>query len=77
MYNFSDTSPTSNYTSCSIATNSSTFNPKFKNVAKNKLWLSEAWNTAITNDAVFSSFNDIVGNSRSSNVALGAYQFVP
>lgn len=76
MYNFSDTSPTSNYTSCFIATNSSTFNPKFKNVAKNKLWLSEAWNTAMTNDAVFSSFNDIVGNSRSSNVALGAYQFV-
>jgi len=77
MYNFSDTSPTSNYTSCYIATNSSTFNPKFKNVAKNKLWLSEAWNTAMTNDAAFSSFNDIVGNSRSSNVALGAYQFVP
>lgn len=77
MYNFSDTSPTSNYTSCYIATNSSTFNPKFKNVSKNKLWLSEAWNTAMTNDAVFSSFNDIVGNSRSSNVALGAYQFVP
>lgn len=68
---------TTDYTSCYIATNSSTFNPKFKNVAKNKLWLSEAWNTAMTNDAVFSSFNDIVGNSRSSNVALGAYQFVP
>lgn len=68
---------TTDYTSCSIATNSSTFNPKFKNVAKNKLWLSEAWNTAMTNDPVFSSFNDIVGNARSSNVALGAYQFVP
>jgi hypothetical protein len=77
LYQFNNTSPTSNYTSCYIATNSSTFNPKFKNVAKNKLWLSEAWNTAMTNDAVFSSFNDIVGNSRSSNVALGAYQFVP
>jgi hypothetical protein len=77
LYQFNNTSPTSNYTSCYIATNSSTFNPKFKNVSKNKLWLSEAWNTAMTNDAVFSSFNDIVGNSRSSNVALGAYQFVP
>ncbi|WP_298305330.1 hypothetical protein [Flavobacterium sp.] len=77
MYNFSDTSPTSNYTSCSIATNSSTFNPKFKNVAKNKLWLNEAWNIAIPYDVTFSNFNDIVGNSRSSNVALGAYQFVP
>lgn len=77
LYQFNNTSPTSNYTSCYIATNSSTFNPKFKNVAKNKLWLSETWNTAMTNDAVFSSFNDIVGNSRSSNVALGAYQFVP
>jgi len=77
MYNFSDTSPTSNYTSCYIATNSSTFNPKFKNVSKNKLWLNEAWNTAMQNDPLLSNFNDIVGNSRSSNVALGAYQFVP
>lgn len=77
MYNFSDTSPTSNYTSCYIATNSSTFNPKFKNVAKNKLWLSEAWNTTMTNDALLSNFNDIVGNPRSGSVALGAYQFVP
>jgi len=68
---------TTDYTSCSIATNSSTFNPKFKNVAKNKLWLNEVWNTAMTNDATFSNFNDIVNNPRSGSVALGAYQFVP
>jgi hypothetical protein len=68
---------TTDYTSCSIATNSSTFNPKFKNVAKNKLWLNEVWNTAIPYDVTFSNFPDIVNNPRSGSVALGAYQFVP
>lgn len=68
---------TTDFISCYIATNSSTFNPKFKNAAKNKLWLNEAWNTTMQNDPLFSNFNDVVGNPRSGSVALGAYQFVP
>lgn len=78
LYDFTDTSATSSYSSPYVATSSSVFNPKFKNVNANKLWLNEAWNTAMTNDAAFSTFNDIVGNSRATGtVALGAYQFVP
>ena len=77
LYNFTDVSPTSSYNSCYIATSSTLFNPKFKNVNANKLWLNEAWNVAMLNDSAFSNFNDIVNNSRSSNIALGAYQFVP
>ncbi|MEC4003659.1 hypothetical protein OX283_003230 [Flavobacterium sp. SUN052] len=78
LYNFTDTSAGSNYDSPYVATSSTVFNPKFKNVNANKLWLNEAWNVAMTNDATYSNFNDIVGNSRATGtVALGAYQFVP
>lgn len=78
LYAFTSTGPTSNYNnSCYIATNSSLFNPKFKTTNSNKLWLSQAWDTALTNDTNFSNFNDIVGNPRTGTIALGAYQFVP
>ena len=68
---------TTNFISCYAANNSTIYNPKFKNIASNKLWLSEAWNTAMPSDIVYSTFADIVNNPRTGTVALGAYQFVP
>jgi len=68
---------TTNFSSCYAATNSTIFNPNFKDIANNKLWLSEAWNTTLLNDAAYSNFNDIVNNPRTGTVAMGAYQFVP
>lgn len=62
----------------SVAANSSSsHNPNFKNSSKNQLWLSLAWDTALSNDSNYSNFTDIVDNPRSGTVALGAYQFVP
>jgi hypothetical protein len=77
LYNFTDMSTNSNYNSCYIANSATSFNPKFKSVNTNKLWLNQAWDSAMLNDAVFSNFNDIVNNTRTGAVALGAYQYVP
>ncbi|RAR70016.1 hypothetical protein [Flavobacterium aciduliphilum] len=68
---------TTDFPGSTAATSLNPYNPKFKNVASNKLWLSEAWNSTLTNDANFSNFNDILGNPRTGTIALGAYQFVP
>jgi len=68
---------TTDFIGCWAANNSIIYNPKFKNIAANKLWLSEAWNTTLLNDAAYSNFNDIVNTPRTGTVALGAYQFIP
>lgn len=68
---------TTDFLGCWAANNSTIYNPKFKNIAANKLWLSEAWNPTLLNDAAYSNFNDIVNNPRNGTVAFGAYQFVP
>ena len=71
-----DTTP-ARYQNVFIAQNSTNLNPKFVNAAKNKLWLSAAWNVAAMPVAPGFIFNDIVGKPRTGAIALGAYQFVP
>jgi hypothetical protein len=68
---------TTDFVGCYAANNSIIYNPKFKNIAANKLWLSEAWNTTLINDPAYSNLNDIVNNPRTGTIAMGAYQFVP
>jgi hypothetical protein len=68
---------TTDFVGCYAASNTTIYNPKFKNVAANKLWLSLAWDTVMTIDATHSNFNDIVNNPRTGTIAMGAYQFVP
>jgi hypothetical protein len=68
---------TTDFIGCYAANNSTIYNPKFKNIALNKLWLSEVWNIAMPSDIAYSTFADIVNNPRTGTVAFGAYQFVP
>ncbi len=60
--------------SCYIAQNSVQFNPKFINVNRNKMGLSE--NLDLAADATYSNFNDILNKSRADSPDLGAYQYV-
>ena len=79
LYDFTNSSASTNYSNCFIAENSTNYNPKFVNTSKNKLWLME--NLALQNAPGFSNFNDILGKSRSVvtpiTTSLGAYQYVP
>lgn len=71
LYNFTST----NYVNCSIATNSTVNSPKYKNVNRNQLWVTQ--NLGLPHNLTFSNFNDINNTSRTSNVNLGAYQTIP
>lgn len=71
LYNFTST----NYVNCSIATNSTINSPKYKNVNRNQLWVTQ--NLGLPHNLTFSNFNDINNTSRTSNVNLGAYQTIP
>lgn len=71
LYNFSNP----NYINCSIADNATTNSPKYKNVNKNQLWVTQ--NLGLPHNLTFSNFNDINNTSRTSNVNLGAYQTIP
>lgn len=75
LYQF--TTDATHYVNCSIASNSSTFNPQFEDQSKNQLWLSEDLN--LPNDATFTLLfpNDILGINRTTSTDLGAYQFIP
>ncbi|WP_298141187.1 hypothetical protein [Flavobacterium sp.] len=75
LYQF--TTDSIHYVNCSIATNSSTFNPKFEDESLNQLWLSEDLN--LPNDSSFATLYpfDINNNDRTTSTDLGAYQFVP
>ena len=74
LYNFNDISK---YVGCKIATNSSTNIPDFKNVNKNNLRIKA--NSICINNAnnTFSTFADILGNSRATSSDIGAYEFLP
>lgn len=71
LYNFTST----NYVNCSIATNSTINSPKYKNVSRNQLWVTQ--NLGLPHNLTFSNFNDINNTPRTSNVNLGAYQTIP
>ena len=68
---------TTNYTGCIIATSSNTSTPDFKKVAKNNFSLLST-STAIGNaNLAFSTFDDILGNSRAPSSDIGAYEYLP
>ncbi|MES2746772.1 MAG: hypothetical protein V4648_00245 [Bacteroidota bacterium] len=75
LYQFS--TDATHYVNCSIATNSSLFNPYFEDVNNNQLWLSEDLN--LPSDATATALVplDILWNSRTTSTDLGAYQFQP
>lgn len=65
------------YAGCIIASNSSSNTPDFKNVNKNNFRILST-STAIGNaNLAFSTFDDILGKSRSSSSDIGAYEFLP
>lgn len=74
LYNFANATL---YENCSIATNSTLFRPKFKDVNKNKLWLTEDLNLPFHAASAALVPFDILGHSRAASTDLGAYQFVP
>lgn len=66
-------SNTTNYNAqCAIATNSTQYNPKFKNVSQHKLWATEDLDAIVT-PAATSLNTDILGKPRTN---IGAYQFI-
>ncbi|MES2863188.1 MAG: hypothetical protein V4666_03640 [Bacteroidota bacterium] len=65
------------YVGCIIATSSNSNTPDFKNVNKNNFKLLDS-STAIGNaNLAFSTFNDILGNSRATSSDIGAYEYLP
>ena len=75
LYQFA--TDTTHYVNCSIANNSTLFNPKFEDESKNLLWLSEDLN--LPHDAAATALvpTDIAGINRTTSTDLGAYQYVP
>ncbi len=73
FYVFTDTSK---YLNCKIAVNTSTFNPKFIDGYQNKLQLQQGGIETISGINTSVLF-DILGNSRTGTINLGAYQYVP
>jgi hypothetical protein len=68
---------TTNYSNCSIANNSTLFNPKFEDESTNQLWLSEDLNLPHDTAATALFPTDIAGINRTTSTDLGAYQYVP
>lgn len=73
LYNFSS----SEYSGSTITTNSSTNRPKFEDINKNKLWLTEHLN--LPSDPISTGLVplDILNVNRTISTDLGAYQFEP
>ena len=65
-----------NFPNCRIATNSSLFNPKFKNENSNKLWPTEDLSSTIPAIPLADVLTDILNKSRATNNNIGAYQFI-
>ena len=72
LYDFSNSNL---FLNCTIARNSVEFAPKFINRLRTDLRLEEAYDRPVNTS--FANFNDILGNSRTNQPNLGAYQFVP
>jgi len=68
---------TTDYNGCIIATSSNSNTPDFKNVNKNNFRINE--NSICRNNAnlTFSTFDDILGNSRATSSDIGAYEYLP
>jgi len=64
-----------NYLNCLIATNATTNRPIFKNPNRNQLQIGENSAARGTANSVFSTFDDILGNNRSSSTDMGAYNW--
>lgn len=63
------------YTNCLIATNSTVNNPDFKDARNNELIIGEDSAAKGTADNTYSTFNDILNNSRSGATDMGAYNW--
>jgi hypothetical protein len=74
LYQFT-TSP--KYVGCIIATNSSSNAPDFKNVNKNNLRILSTSKAIGNANLSFSTFADILGNSRATSSDIGAYEYLP
>lgn len=68
---------TSKYAGCIIATNTTTNIPYFKNVNKNNFGITESSICRNNGNTSFSTFEDILGNSRATASDIGAYQYLP
>ena len=68
---------TSKYAGCIIATNTTTNIPYFKNVNKNNFGITESSICRNNGNTSFSTFEDILGNSRATSSDIGAYQYLP
>lgn len=73
LYNFSDAS---HYTNCLIATSSTTNNPDFKDGNNNELIIGDNSAAKGTANFSYSTFNDILNNSRTNPSDIGAYNFI-
>ena len=75
LYQFS--TDVTHYVDCTIATNSSTNKPKYKDLNNNKLWLTEDLNLPADAASTALAPLDILNHDRTTSTDLGAYQFVP
>lgn len=74
LFAFNDTSK---YAGCIIATNSTTNIPYFKNVTKNNFGITDNSICINNGNMSFSTFEDILGISRTASSDIGAYQYLP
>lgn len=65
------------FAGCLISNNSNSFNPKFKNTDKNKFNILLGSSVIGNANLSFSTFNDILGNSRATSSDIGAYEYLP
>lgn len=72
LYDFSNATL---YDTCLIATNSTVNNPDFKDARNNELIIGEDSAAKGTADNTYSTFNDILNNSRSGATDMGAYNW--
>mgnify|MGYP006140921055 CR=1 FL=1 len=72
LYDFSNTAL---FDTCLIARNSTNNNPDFKDARNNELIIGEDSAAKGTADNTYSTFNDILNNSRSGATDMGAYNW--
>ena len=65
------------FNGCLISNSSNSFNPKFKNTDKNKLNILLGSSVIGNANLSFSTFADILGNSRATSSDIGAYEYLP
>ena len=74
LYQFTSSS---NYADCIIGTNSASNTPDFKNVNKNNFRILSTSSVIGNANLSFSTFADILGNSRATSSDIGAYEYQP